>query len=131
MVVGGVDHLVGYKPMDLANTIQKHKSVANQVAITADRSGGWVRIAAQSASKMPMEVHLVGFSKEDVVKIKRGENAGKTITYYNTVREWVTLRDWDGRKQLSLRHKAPQGDQAVVIVQQAGHGPIVGAVVVR
>ncbi len=128
MIVGGVDHLVGYKPMDLASTIQKHKAVSNQVAITAEHSGGWIRISAQSESEMPMVVHLVGISAKDVVKIKRGENAGRTITYHNTVREWVTLREWNGRRKLSLRHKVPHGDQAVVIVQKAGHGPIVGAV---
>ena len=131
MVIGGVDHLIGHKPMELANTIQRHKAVANQVAITAERSGDWVRIAAQSAQNTAMEVHLVGLSSKDVVSIKRGENAGKTITYFNTVREWVTLRDWDGRGKYSARHKLPDGDQTVVIVQKAGHGPIVGAVRVR
>ena len=33
------------------------------------------------------------------VAIGRGENSGHTLTYYNVVRRWVKLGDWNGKAQ--------------------------------
>ena len=33
------------------------------------------------------------------VDIGRGENSGHTLTYYNVVRRWVKLGDWNGKAQ--------------------------------
>ena len=103
----------------------------DQVAINAAKSGNTIQIKATARAATPMQVHLVGLNASETVKIKRGENAGRSINYHNTVRDWVTLQDWDGRAPLSIRHEVPEGEQTVVIVQKAGHGPILGAVKVR
>jgi len=42
------------------------------------------------------EVWICGLSKSITVSIKRGENRGKSITYYNVVRHWLKL-EWDGK----------------------------------
>jgi len=128
MVIGGVDHVIGYKPMDVANTVQKHRAAPDGAGVSARFTGDAVVVRlTPGAARGTMTVSLVGYVPKETVKIKRGENAGKTITYTNTVREMVTLGTWDGRTATSLRHARPEGDSAVVLVQKAAHGPMVAA----
>lgn len=71
-----------------------------------------------------MVVHLVRYRPVETVKIKRGENAGRSLTYSNIVEDWVEIAQWDGKAP--LRVKAPaRGDLPVVaIVQARDFGPI-------
>jgi hypothetical protein len=43
------------------------------------------------------EVWVCGLVKAATVAIGRGENRGKTITYYNVVRHWLKLGMWIGK----------------------------------
>jgi hypothetical protein len=128
MVIGGVDHVIGYKPMDVANTVQKHRAAPDGAEVSARLSGDMVAIRlVPGATKASMTVTLIGYVPKETVKIKRGENAGRTITYTNTVRDLVPLGKWDGRSEKSLRVPKPAGEAAVVVVQRASHGPMVAA----
>lgn len=132
MVIGGVDHVIGYKPMDVANTVQKHRAAPDGARVSAERNGDAIVIRlSPGTTRGTMTVSLVGYVPKETVKIKRGENAGKTITYTNTVREFVRLGEWDGRATKSIRHPRPEGEAAVVLVQKASHGPMVAAARVR
>ncbi|MDJ0992821.1 MAG: DUF1223 domain-containing protein [Dinoroseobacter sp.] len=132
MVIGGIDHVVGYKPMDVANVIQKHRAAPDEISVTARSNGGDVVITlVPKRDTGSYQVSLVGYSNGESVAIKRGENAGKTVHYTNTVKEFVDLGEWDGSGPTSMRHKAPNGDKAAVLVQKAGMGPVVGAARVR
>ena len=66
-----------------------------------------------------------------MVAIKRGENAGLTMSYHNIVRDWQVLSEWDGVAALELRVPAPGEAPAVVIVQKPGPGEIVAAARVK
>jgi len=132
MVIGGRDHVVGYKPMDVANVIQKHRGVRDAVQVSARFAGNEVQVQLRpTGGRDKYRVTLVGYTDAQTVAIKRGENAGRTITYTNTVRQLVDMGAWDGRAVTTLRHRRPEGDRAVVLVQKAGMGPIVGAARVR
>jgi hypothetical protein len=65
------------------------------------------------------------------VRILRGENAGRTLTYSNIVIGWTDLREWDGRSELSLEVSISGAEPAVILVQEAGHGAILGAAEAR
>ncbi|WP_425090999.1 DUF1223 domain-containing protein [Tropicimonas sp. S265A] len=128
MVIGGLDHVVGLKPMDVANVIQAHRAVQDKVQISARRAGQDVVITlVPKGSEGEYRVLLIGYTAAETVAIKRGENAGKTITYANTVREMTDLGKWNGASAKSIRHRWPEGDKAAVLVQEAGMGPVVGA----
>jgi hypothetical protein len=66
--------------------------------------------------------------------IQRGENNGRTVTYFNVVRRWLKLGDWagDGHKW-TVRVADIEGDtiDAVAAIVQSGStakpGPILGA----
>jgi hypothetical protein len=68
------------------------------------------------------EVWICGLTKAVTVSIKRGENRGKTVTYFNVVRHWMKLDTWDGKAQswsVPIRDIAADGDvdRAAVMVQ--------------
>ena len=128
MIVNGVDNVVGSHPMDLADMIRKHAAKSQPVAVTLVRGGKGVRISAPKISApKPMVVQLVRYSPKQTVDIKRGENAGKKIDYVNIVTEWNTVAEWDGRAPLSMDVAAAGKEPIVVVIQNKGHGAIVGA----
>ena len=71
-------------------------------------------------------VQLVRYVPERTVTIERGENAGRTVTYHNIVTDWTVLGGWDGRDKLRLEVEAA-ADPTVLLIQQAGFGPMIAA----
>lgn len=126
MIIGGVDSVVGTHPMDVADLIAKHSARKSDVALKIARSGGKVSIAANARKAGKYDVKLVRFTDKRTTAIKKGENAGKTITYVNVVSDFATVGTWDGRAPLNIAAQAGSGPIAVFI-QRAGHGAIEAA----
>lgn len=130
MIINGTDAVMGAKGMVLADHISNHARLPAQVILSLRRSGDDLSITAQLADGAPREkmiVQLVRFAPERSVDITRGENAGHHMTYFNVVTAMNIVAEWDGRAPLSLTTPAPGADPAAVLVQYAGHGPIVAA----
>ena len=131
MVIGGIDHVVGSRPMQVMDSVQAQVRRGNPVSVTIARSGSSLQINALAAVRGDYVVHLIRYTPEETVAIRRGENAGRTLSYANIVKSWDVIGRWDGRAALALAASAAGPDAVVVIVQQAGHGPIVGAAQLR
>jgi hypothetical protein len=113
-------------------------SVALSLAITLEPGpmGGLdIEIAGGKPDQAPAHVHLVYFLRSIDVPVSRGENAGHTITYVNSVRSMSTVGLWTGddmliRLPMSDLEKS-DADACAVLVQRAdgnGHpGAILGA----
>ncbi|MCO6382266.1 MAG: DUF1223 domain-containing protein [Vannielia sp.] len=129
MVIGGVDHVVGARPMDVLDLLGTHKARPAVMTLTAHRDGSMVEIEGTppQPAQGALLVQLVRYLPEESVAIKRGENAGLTMSYANIVRDWQVLAEWDGSAALDMRVEAPGEAPAVVIVQKAGPGAIVAA----
>ncbi|MCX7889593.1 MAG: DUF1223 domain-containing protein [Rhodobacteraceae bacterium] len=132
MVVQGMDHLVGVKPMELGDLIRSHALRAQQVSLSATRAGGRVNIVASArlGLRRSADVQIVQFIPLATSRIERGENAGQTVTYTNIVETWQVVGTWDGRAPLSLSVEADKGPLAVII-QEQGPGPILAAARLR
>ncbi len=126
MVIAGEDSVVGTHPMDVADLIAKHSRSQKDVAMKAVRTGEKITIAATARRPAKYEVKFVSYANKRTSAIKRGENAGRTITYVNVVLDYKTVKKWDGRAPLSLAANAGKGP-IVVLIQRAGHGPIEAA----
>lgn len=126
MIIGGVDSVVGTHPMDVADLIAKHRAQSTDVALKIARAGGKVQISATARRAGKFEVKLVRYTSARTTAIKRGENAGKTITYVNVVSDFQTIGDWDGRTPLQIATQAGPGPVAI-LVQRKGHGAIEAA----
>ena len=129
MIVGGTEPLVGYKAMQLADAIAEKRAQSADVHLSLSLRGGKLSIAAEPQQGLPrkMIVQLVRYHPGRDVNIRRGENAGRVITYTNIVNSWEQIGTWDGRKPLSLRAPISGEDQVVVIVQEQGPGEILAA----
>ncbi len=129
MIINGRDHVVGNRPRDVEELIDKHSRATHPVAVSATREGNRLTVTAQSAGRVngAFEVVLVRFKPKELVEIKRGENAGKTLSYANIVTRIDPLKSWTGRAPLTIEAKMT-GDQAgVVLIQESGHGAVVAA----
>lgn len=131
MIIGGIDHVVGSRPMQVMDSVQAQVRRGNPVSVSLARSGTSLQINALASVRGDYVVQLIRYTPEETVAIRRGENAGRTLSYANIVKSWDVIGRWDGRAALALAASAAGPDAVVVIVQQAGHGPIVGAAQLR
>jgi hypothetical protein len=128
MVVGGRDHVIGSKAMKVSQLVRAHMETEQPAKVRLQRQGDTVLVRASADRAMPRTVvQLVTYTPEATVAIQRGENAGRTFTYHNVVRQVVVLGTWDGKGEFSASANVPPGLQVVVLVQAQGAGPIMGA----
>ncbi len=129
MIVGGKGHVVGHKPMEVIDQIEAARAQSSGVELSVARSGAKLRISARGSGQKArdLSVQLVRYVPEQTVKITRGENAGRTIDYFNIVTDLRELTTWDGKGTLELSANAPGNDPLVVIVQEKGPGRILAA----
>jgi len=132
-VVGGVAYSKGSYRKEVASQIKELGGAPAKVAISAAIKGGQIAIQAEPlAGDLPsMLVSVVGYKPEETVQIKRGENAGRTISYRNTVTSWTDVGRWNGRNSTSLTVAAPSDPPFAVIIQAQDHGPIIAAAYVQ
>ncbi|MCP4819074.1 MAG: DUF1223 domain-containing protein [Shimia sp.] len=127
MIVNGADHVVGNHPVKIEKLINAHKNVVPKVALDVVRKGGRLSIAATTDQRQDMSVHVVRYRPSEDVAIKRGENAGRTLTYANIVDDWKVAKKWNGRAPLDFSVQVKGDGPVVVLVQVANGGPILAA----
>ncbi|MCK0166137.1 DUF1223 domain-containing protein [Jannaschia sp. S6380] len=125
-VVGGVDQVAGPSGMELADLIVAHDGVTGDIL----RQGEGRKVVAASSGKRGQLIRVI-YRPETTVRILRGENAGRNITYHNVVESWTVLSDWDGRELQIDVPAAPDGMAQAVLAQAVNDGKpgaILGAV---
>lgn len=132
MVINGTDDVVGNRPMDVVDVIDRHRRLPRTVALELSRQGESVLVEAESLKGLdgPLTVQLVRFRPESTVHIKRGENAGRTISYANVVTEMRSLGDWDGAAPLSMTAEAEGDAPVAVLLQNKGGAGLIEAAAV-
>jgi len=103
------------------------------VSVSLNRSGNQIEIDATAASSFPRaaQVQIVRFSALETVDIRRGENAGRQLSYANIVTSWDVVREWDGRSALDLTVDIGGTGPVAVIIQAPGPGAILAAAQLR
>ncbi len=131
MIVEGVDHVVGYRPMKVADLLQHYRDAGPEMTLSATQSGGVVHLtgAPVNGAKLPnqIDIQLVRYIPSARVNILHGENAGSTITYANIVQDWDKIGTWNGRGIFNLNAHATGEGAFAVIVQERGPGRILAA----
>lgn len=129
MIVAGTRHVVGYKPMQLADALSEAAARDPGVELRVERSGSRIVVQAQPEPGLPsnMIVQVVRYIPKYDVSIKRGENAGRVITYVNAVTDISEIGRWNGRQRLNLRPQISGDQPVVVIVQERGPGRVIAA----
>lgn len=133
MIVNGGDHVVGNRPMDVTDVIDRHRGQKETISLSVARSGEILTISAAPKTRLkgPLSVQLIRYRPRATVDITRGENAGRTLSYANIVTDINLLQSWDGRAPLSIQAKVPGDLPVVVLVQQGRHGTVEAAAILR
>lgn len=133
MVFGGVDHVIGSRPIDVMDQIMAHSKSPDPVSVSLTRSGDQLRIEATRTGTFRGNavVQIVRFSPAVTRKIERGENAGRTLTYSNVVRSWQNAGQWNTSRPLVMEAALTGSDPVAVIIQDGTDGPVLGAAQLR
>lgn len=116
--------------MELADQIREHARIPYPIELKAKRSGSKISVTAPpngANQSGEMVLMLAEYSASQNVAIKRGENAGRTLTYSNVVTALDEVGRWRGKSPLSVQVDWPAGKPVVVFLQRENHGPIVAA----
>lgn len=130
IIVNGMEDVVGSRPDDVAALIAQHEDAASQARVTLERRGDRVMIRAvfDGEGKMrPCDIHVLRLAPSETVAIRRGENAGKTVTYTNIVQEWDVAARWDGTGVFEAEVPVAADVAVAVLLQAPKYGPILAA----
>jgi hypothetical protein len=141
-VINGRAHVNGASRGAVDSTLNRMASAGEGmlVGIKISRSGDGVTIdagEAKDAGKADAHVIVVYFDSPQTVTIGKGENDGRSLTYWNAVSDIQTAGMWHGKAQ---RYELPMSEIAkkggcAVLLQSVGKdglpGPILGAAVIR
>jgi len=142
IVANGVTHAVGSRPNAINDAIRKSYPTISrkQIPINLKLEGNKLTVypvktipspAHISDTKIKTTVWLALTNKKVTIPVPRGENRGKTITYYNVVRELKSVGNWNGKPvTISLPENhgmADKSDGCVVFLQVGNAGPIIAA----
>jgi len=134
MVVDGHADVVGSHELEVEAAIADARE-QSKLALTFERKTdgtydvGIPDAPAGIANKLAT-VWLVLFDREHQTQVKRGENAGATLTDYNIVREFRRIGAWSGTAvdlPLGIVATEIEGSGCAVVVQADPLGPVLGA----
>jgi hypothetical protein len=140
VVVNGATHVIGSdrEKIDGAIDATKKTDGVMSVPVSMTVSGKQINVSVAASNKGPTakhgEIWICSVSKSVPIKIAKGENRGKELTYYNVVRNLLKVGDWNGNAgswTVPLENISREGvDAAVVYVQDGSRdnpGPMLGA----
>ncbi len=133
MVIAGKQHFVGSNKSQLEDNLHQYRGHAKSIPLSWRFEGNklFIELPTSTANAVIWQVDI---DHSKAVKIRRGENHGKTVTYHNVAREMRNIGAWNGQKKVisldlsTLRHEGRDG--CAILVQEKGYGPIVAALVI-
>jgi hypothetical protein len=138
-VLNGRDHLNGADLRGINATLESFRDNGKglTVPVTAARDGDRLKIHIGEGSGKA-NIVVVYFDNRNTVDVERGENRGRKLTYWHSVRDVQTVGMWDGKAMdlvlpvSVMDHDSYDG--CAILVQKMKSatvpGPIVGASVV-
>jgi len=133
MVIGGSFNVVGSDRSAVMAAVEKVRRQGGRRIEVGLRSEGRHVVVRLPDGPAPVEatIWLVRYDHMQEVAIRQGENGGRTLRYYNVVRELTNLGLWRG-EAMEIAYKTEdliRGGRTgcAVLVQEGSHGPVIGA----
>lgn len=137
VVVNGIAHVNGADERAIEKALARTRKThaRHHVSMSMRAKGDTLLIRAGAAPEGLRNpsgtIWLALFKRAEKVAIRRGENRGRKITYFNVVRELTPVGKWSGETvtlKLPKHHLMQRGsDGCTVFLQQGKSGPILGA----
>ena len=134
MVINGQQEVMGAKAGELDHLINAHLAATPEVTVSATRTGDNVSVSVAPVGLVAdkeYDVRIVQYSPMRRASILRGELAGHVLNYANVVENWQIAGQWDGGAPQNYTASVILDSPVVVLIQRAGHGPIVAAARVK
>lgn len=133
MIIDGDAQVVGNRPIDVADALNAARADQGGERLDARFDGGTLMVRAHGvdAEGGPYVLQFISYIPSATVQIKRGENAGREITYLNVVNGWHALGEWDGQGTFNAQLTLKDDDKHAVILQEKGHGAVLAAARLR
>jgi hypothetical protein len=128
-IVDGSRDLVGSQ-RDAVTEALAGERVGFATSVSLDAGILHIHIGEGPMRSSGADVVLVGFLRQAVTHIGRGENSGRTLTESNIVRALRPLGAWNGTPhdyQLEVASLPADTTDVAVLIQSAGQGTILGA----
>jgi hypothetical protein len=122
VIVNGVVAAAGGDEAEIAEAIGQAKGLggAMTVPMRLIKADGHYAVEIDSGSNGPASVMALLVARTTTVEIRRGENAGKSLTYTNVVRTISKLGDWTGETATFNLPGIPQDGEGFVVLVQKG-----------
>ncbi len=134
MVIQGMAHTTGSDKDTVERLIGDLKGL-KRLDVTALREGDSFNVTVPAGDPEEAKVLFVTYDARHDTVIRRGENSGHTLSYYNVVRELSEIGRWTGE---AAKIPVPDAsarlaghDGGAVLVQSKKTGRILGAVKLR
>ena len=131
MVVQGRSHATGSDRDTIERLIREAAALPRQPVEVETGTDGVTIVVPEGETRERVTVWLAAFDDRHDVEVRRGENAGRTLSYHNVVREMRRLGEWDGkavRFPVDATEMQTEGyDGCAVLLQGAESGRILGA----
>ncbi len=133
MIIGGIDEVKGSSRPQVMGTLGTHlsQSIMNepiQITLSGERGVDiTIEAVAPGGLAYATDVKLMRYMDEEHVDILAGENAGRSVVYRNIVTSIRRLDTWDGVRPFRQTVKVEGPEAVVILFQEQGLGPIVGA----
>ena len=130
MVIDGRAEAVGSHRVRVEDLIRR-SSFVPKLSLTLGGSGEKAVLNLPEARlEAPATVWLAIYQREASTAVRRGENAGRSLSDYNIVRELRPIMDWDGAaRTVAIQFGAAQkeGIGCAILVQSGAQGPVLAA----
>ncbi len=128
-VIHGEVQIVGSNEQKIRMYVDQFQAEKPMLEIALSTSGDTADITVSAlTSRLPAaDIFLVRITPEATTSIRRGENAGRTISYVNVVEEMTWIANWNGRSDVNVSTPFKGDSKYVVMVQAKNFGPVLGA----
>ena len=138
-VLNGRDHMNGADLSGINRTLDTltENGKGLTVPVTAVKEGDRLNIHI-GEGRGKADIIIVYFDERNTVDVKRGENHGRKITYWHSVRDTQTVGMWDGKSlelvlPMTVMDHERYGGCAILVQKMKSAtvpGPIIGASIV-
>jgi hypothetical protein len=134
-IINGSEHFVGSQRASISGGIDAARSEDATDWVDLDMTDNSTDVSITIPAGKPMKeatLWLLAFTPSVSTEIKKGENAGRTIDYFNVVRKLVPAGMWHGEAARIVLPKGsvvPEGCKGwVALLQEGKVGRVIGAV---
>ena len=134
VIVNGRDHLNGSDKRGIEAKMDRFNRAGRGLVVSVDASQDGDHIMVDiGAGSGKANIIMIYFDRENTVDVKRGENRGRKLTYWHSVKDMQTVAMWDGKAMEFVlpRSLAEDHDGCAILVQsmksEGVPGTIIGA----